>query len=304
LFPKLAEMIGRRQRDRPPAPFASAGNAPPASEGLTATTVSEAEGWLPANASRTPAVVSPVATPTSWLPEDLETGTRSPTLGSGGATSAGEWLTAAAQAAATKSSADSTAATTALVPEEWLVADAPPISAPVPETAAPPPLDETAVPTPLLRFGLPLAVVAVSLVVALGIAGVFQSSPSRPTITPSGAAPAATPAAPSAATVRPASAAHRAAGVKPARSRHTSHQHPAHGAPPQPAASRSTPAASPTPSPTPRAVPPVTVPRTPVAPAPAHQTPAAPQRTTPPRHASQTRPTQRSGAPGRQPTSG
>lgn len=312
-------MIGRRQGNRP-TPFAVAVDEPAPSERASAPDVTASAGWLPARQQRAPADVRSNATTESWLPAEIEVAVPLPAATSEAAV---EWLPTAALRVAATADAEGTTATAALVPQQWLVEP----SAAERVTDDPPPAQAQAVPTkssadaaqldatfteqaapqlpreagnPLLRVVLPLVVVVVSLIVAFAIAGVFGSSSSRPAPTPSGADGRASAAAASPAAVRPAPA----TSARPARPRHAARHRAARRPRPQHAPSRSARAATPTPAP--RPVAPVTVPRAPVpvAPAPAHTAPAAPQHTTPPRHISQTRPTQRSGGPGRQPTSG
>jgi hypothetical protein len=153
----------------------------------------------------------------------------------------------------------------------------------------------------LLQYGAPAAVVAISLVVALGIAGVFASShsghpqaPASRNISPLpvSAAAGATPAPkPPAQRPRAARQTHRAS--KPAASNHVA---------PRSAAKPTAPATTPAPSVSRRVV----AVSPPAAPAPPHvpaRTPAPPRHTTP-HQLSATRPTQRSGGPGRQSTGG
>jgi hypothetical protein len=161
----------------------------------------------------------------------------------------------------------------------------------------------------LLQCGAPAAIVAISLGVALAIAGVFSSSPSdhpraaaSRNITPLrvSAAGGETPAAkPPDHRPRATRRTHRAS--KPAASKHVGTRS---------AAKPAAPATSPAPSvarrvvvvslPTATGSPHVPVP----APAPPHRTGPTTQPVSTPHRLSATRPTQRSGGPGRQPTGG
>jgi hypothetical protein len=300
--------------------FAIAADERVPNERMPAVVAKGTNGGIPAGQLQAPAAtVGASAATESWLPSEIGAGMDTKATG---VSDPVEWLPA--QATAGTSSVDATAPPTALVPEQWLIkhaaspsgadaaaaADIPPatarwigdaatISAPIAASAAIP-VRSDGVQAPLLRFGLPVAVVAVSLIVALAIAGVFSSpGGGRPAATRTGAAGGPAPATASPAAIRPVPATHHAAIARAPQSRRQA----ARSAPARHAASRSTRAA--TPAVPRRLVTPVAVPHKPVtvAPPPPHRAPAAPQHT-PPQQRSQTRPTHRSGDPGRQPISG
>lgn len=158
-------------------------------------------------------------------------------------------------------------------------------------------------PAPVLRFGLPAAVVTVSLVIGLAIAGAFSGSTASRPRTQSGTHTAGARATSPAGAVARAPVA-RVRRASPGRTR----AHPAGAS----RRNRSAPARGASPPPT-RPAPATTTPPAAVSPPTTHVVPTPPSggrpetpaRVTPsPRRISTTRPTQRSSAPGRQPTSG
>ena len=279
-------MIGRRHGRHQPSTTATAvRDEPPAQASATAgAATSETAGWVPAGATAvTPA--TPPARPADWVPGGIAPETPPPTSNA----NPGEWVPGEVPAPTPTHPATAT-----LTPEAWLPdGDVEPI-APTRDFAAleptPPPSRRFPFEKPLLRYGLPVAVVAVSLLVVLAIAGVFShSGVTRPGITP--LAPA---------TVQPNGAVSPAAATPQVVHRKRAHKPVTH-ARTQPHKAAAPVVAAPAPAPRPA----VPVTHTPVVatPAPVHHAPSPPQHA-PPAPTSKTRPTQRSGAPGRQPISG